>query len=91
MDMYFKMYKEVIDTMDFPERQLFLIGRTIRTMAQYLTLGRLIGEDANYPLIICHPTRNIGLFNDRNKFPFPQDGKSPQPTIPVFELKKGVY
>jgi hypothetical protein len=91
MDMYRKMYRGILGDMESKVRTDFLVGRTIRTMAQYLTLGRLIGEGAKYPVVLCHPTRNLGLFNDRNKFLLPEDGVHPQPTIPVFEMKKGVY
>ncbi|MBU0569971.1 hypothetical protein KKB40_04290, partial [Patescibacteria group bacterium] len=93
MDMYRKMYRGIINGMDSLERQKFLAGRTMRTMAQYLALGRLIGEKTNecFPVIICHPTQNIGLFNGRNKFLLPSDGTFPQPTIPVIKMKKEVY
>ncbi|KKQ37331.1 MAG: hypothetical protein US53_C0021G0012, partial [Candidatus Woesebacteria bacterium GW2011_GWA1_37_7] len=29
--------------------------------------------------------------NERNKFLLPGDGLQPQPTIPVFEMKRRVY
>ena len=94
MDMYKNMYPDVFQgNINFLDRTKFLIDRTLRTMAQYLTLGRLIGENGDLisPMIICHPTRNIGMFNDRNKFVLPEDGPQPQPTIPVFEMKRRVY
>lgn len=91
-DMYRAMYDVVLPEMDRRERKEFLIGRTIRTMAQYLSLGRLIGERGELSSIICHPTMNDGLFNDRNKYLLPSDSrKAPQPTIPVFGMKRRVY
>lgn len=91
MDMYRKMYDSILKSMDDMETHNFLVERTIRTMAQYLTLGRLIGESATHPAIIVHPTRNKGMFNSRNKFLLSIDGSQPQPTIPVFEMKRRVY
>lgn len=91
MDLYRTMYRERIGFFQSNEDRQFLVGRTIRTMAQYLTLGRLISEGAKHPVIINHPTRNIGLFNDRNKFVLPDDLVQGQPTIPIFETKQKVY
>jgi len=91
MEMYKKMYVGVIDRMDIQEQEEFLVGRTLRTMAQYLTLGRLISEKSKYPVIINHPTRNIGVYNERNKILLPGDAPQPHPTIPVFEMKFSVY
>jgi hypothetical protein len=45
----------------------FLKQRTIRTMAQYLTLGRLIGEDPQ-SLVIVHDTVNGPIFRKSNKY-----------------------
>lgn len=85
-EMYRHMYPGISD-------QDFLIQRTLRTMAQYLALGRLIGEKTNecFPMIIVHPTRNKGVFNERNRFLLPGDEPRPQPTIPIFEMKRRVY
>ena len=93
-NMYKQMYPSIFDnSMNVTDRDDFLIGRTLRTSAQYLTLGRLIAESSQncYPVIICHPTRNIGFFNDRNKFLLSEDGNKIQETIPVFEMKQTVY
>jgi hypothetical protein len=94
MQMYRQMYPFVFnEKLVYEKRKDFLISRTLRTMAQYLTLGRLIGEKLNecFPMIIVHPTRNKGVFNERNKFLLSEDGPQPQPTIPVFEMKRRVY
>lgn len=93
MEMYSKMYPGIGREMKREEREEFLVGRTLRTMAQYLTLGRLIGlkGDECYPVIISHPTRNKGVFNERNRFVLPEDGNRPQPTIPVLEMQRRVY
>ena len=91
MDMYRKMYGGVLINMGAADKDEFLVDRTLRTMAQYLALGRLIGESAAHPAVIVHPTRNKGMFNARNKFLLPDDGPRPQPTIPVFEMKRRVY
>lgn len=91
LEMYSKMYDQVLRTMEFRERFEFLTQRTLRTMAQYLTLGRLIAVASLYPVIINHPTKNIGVFNDRNKFALPEDEMQPQPTIPIVEMNKEVY
>ena len=93
-DLYRKMYPEVFyGNVTVDDRNNFLIDRTLRTMAQYLTLGRLISETADtcFPMTICHPTRNIGMFNSRNKFLLTDDGRQPQLTIPVFEMRRKVY
>jgi hypothetical protein len=93
-EMYRKMYPNIYsESVNSSERQDFLIGRTIRTSAQYLSLGRLVAEKIGgcFPVIICHPTKNISYFNDRNKFLLAEDGLQPQPTIPIFEMKRKVY
>ena len=92
--LYRKMYPDVFGVgVDDEKRMVFLVGRTLRTMAQYLTLGRLISAEADscFPVIIGHPTRNLGMFNARNRFPLPEDNLGQQPTIPVFEMKRRVY
>lgn len=86
MAMYRKMYAGVLDEKTQTEREEFLVERTIRTMAQYMTLGRLISQSATYPAIINHPTTNLGFFNKRNSLPLPEDGNQPQPTVPVLEM-----
>lgn len=90
MEMYRKMYADVLDRLSGKEREDFLAKRTIRTMAQYLTLGKLISEKADNSIIINHPTRNIGMFNKGNKYSLVQS-KIPQRTIPVFEMNRRVY
>lgn len=92
MKLYEKMYPELFRCAYLSRDAVeFLEARTIRTMAQYLALGRLICEQAAYPVIINHPTKNLGVFNDRNKFVFAGDGPQPHPTIPILEMKKVVY
>lgn len=89
--MYNKLYGHLLKDMNYKESAEFLVGRTIRTMAQYLALARLATSKVKFPMFINHPTTNVGLFNDRNKFTLPGDSPQPQPTIPVFELKQEVY
>lgn len=92
MGMYNAMYDAILPKMDRVEKEEFLIRRTERTMAQYLTLGRLIARRKELSSIICHPTLNIGMFNDRNKLPLPEDNERiPQQTIPVFRMSRRVY
>lgn len=92
MSMYRAMYDVVLPGMSNDERDEFLILRTERTMAQYLTLGRLIGQTGNLASIICHPTQNQGMFNARNKLLLPDDDpRYPQPTIPIFAMNRRVY
>jgi hypothetical protein len=94
MEMYKRMYPFIFnENTSNGERDDFLVGRTLRTMAQYLALGRLVGEKTNecFPMIVVHPTRNKGVFNERNRFLLPDDGPQPQPTIPIFEMKRRVY
>jgi hypothetical protein len=91
MGMYSRMYDGAVGSMTMSEKQLFFVSRTIRTMAQYLVLGRLISERSAYPIIINHPTRNLSVFNDRNKYPLREDSDKPQKTVPVFEMTSKVY
>jgi len=92
-ELYQKMYPNIFGPEVPPqEKEEFLVGRTLRTMAQYLTLGRLIAQRNDcHPAIICHLTTNLGMFNDRNKFRLKEDGAQPQPTIPVFKMERTVY
>ncbi len=93
LEMYAAMYSGIIPQIGHlnEEQRQFLAGRTLRTMAQYLALARLIAEASPNAIIINHPTRNNGMFNDRNKFLLPTDGPQPQRTIPVFEMTQEVY
>lgn len=92
MNMYKAMYDRALPTMSHAEQEDFLIGRTERTMAQYLALGRLISNQGKLASIICHPTLNMGMFNDRNKLLLPEDSsRTQQPTIPVFAMNRRVY
>ncbi len=92
MNMYRDMYDTVLPRMSHGEREDFLVRRTERTMAQYLTLGRLIAQQGNLASIICHPTLNIGMFNDRNKVLLPTDNsRGVQTTIPIFAMNRRVY
>lgn len=88
--MYERMYDKVLRANHIDYHQ-FLVGRDIRTKAQYLTLGRLISSASENAIIINHPTTNIGMFNDRNRYTLTEDGSQPQRTIPVFEMKTKVY
>lgn len=64
----------------------FIAGRTMRTMAQYLTLGRLIGSYANN-LVIVHDTVNGSLFQQSNRFKnYTDDSKVETPVI----IKRGL-
>lgn len=92
MGMYNTMYDGILQRMGRDEKEEFLIRRTERTMAQYLALGRLISQNNRLSSIICHPTLNMNMFNDRNKLLLPEDSKTiPQPTIPVFQMSRRVY
>lgn len=88
--LYQKMYDNILGNPDVDYHR-FLIDRDIRTKAQYLALGKCIDQAGQNVVIINHPTRNIGLFNDRNKYLLPEDGPQPQRTIPVFEMQTKVY
>src|SRR3989344_1944306 len=92
-DLYKKMYPGVFNNGMTPgQREEFLIGRTMRTMAQYLTLGRLVGEVDGPVAIINHPTTNKSIYNSRGKFLLPEDDpRYPQPTVPVFTMTRRVY
>lgn len=91
IEMYRAMYDRVLPYMSTFEREDFLIGRTERTMAQYLALGRLVGQRQNAS-IICHPTLNISMINDRNKLLLAEDNPlGVQPTVPVFPMNRRVY
>lgn len=92
INMYQTMYDRVLPLMTNREKEDFLIGRTERTMAQYLALGRLISSQGKLSSIICHPTLNMGMFNDRNKLLLPEDStRTPQPTLPIFAMNRRVY
>lgn len=92
-ELYRKMYPDVFnDGMTVGQREEFLIDRTMRTMAQYLTLGRLISEVSGPVAIINHPTTNKNMYNSRGKFLLPEDDpRYPQPTVPVFTMARKVY
>ena len=92
-DLYRKMYPGIFNSrMTFGEREEFLVGRTVRTMAQYLTLGRLIGENDGPVAIINHPTTNKNMYNSRGKFLLPEDDpRYPQSTVPIFTMTRKVY
>ncbi len=92
--LYRRMYPGIFNSArtDSSQRQTFLVGRTMRTMAQYLTLGRLIGASEHPVAIINHPTTNISVFNDRGKYLLSEDDpRYPQPTIPIFTMTRKVY
>jgi hypothetical protein len=84
MEMYRLMYSDYIsgEFMSPNQRNDFLMGRTMRTMAQYVVLGELISQVPN-AIVINHPTTNIGFYNEKM-------GQIRQ-TIPIFEMKRRVY
>jgi len=91
--LYRRMYPRVYSNgMTTSVRNEFLIERTMRTMAQYLTLGRLIGEEKGPVAIINHPTTNSNMFNKRGRFLLESDDpRYPQPTVPIFTMTRRVY
>lgn len=93
-ELYRKMYPFIYESarMTSEDRRDFLAVRTMRTMAQYLTLGRLIGQMDGPVAIINHPTTNVNMFNSRGKFLLPEDDpRYPQPTVPIFTMTRKVY
>ena len=92
MGMYHKMYPTAFKTDGYGGDTDFLYSRTMRTMAQYLALGKLIAQDNSSAVIINHPTVNIPFYNERNRFLLPQnDLTRTQPTIPVLKMTQAVY
>lgn len=91
MGMYTRMYDQILPKLGFIEQTDFLEFRDIRTKAQYLTLGRTISAASENAAIISHPTTNLGLFNDRNKFILETDKNMVHKTIPIFGITKNVY
>src|SRR3989344_6064845 len=89
-DLYAKMYPQVFNNgMTMGQRYEFLMERTIRTMAQYLTLGRLIGGVEDPVAIINHPTTNVNMYNSRGKFLLPEDDhRYPHPTVPILTMTR---
>ena len=86
MTMYKKMYPDNITDQDF------LVYRTLRTMAQYLTLGRMISEESQPSLMIVHPTTNIRTINQRNVIRLPQDDKNKfQKIVPLLIMPERIY
>lgn len=65
----------------------FLVERTIRTMAQYLALGKLVGCDPQSCLIV-HDTVSASLFQDINRY---QEGTTNFSTSPVIRRGVRVY
>lgn len=90
MPMYKTMYEGYYEEMTSTERIKFFVSRTLRTMAQYLALGRLTAQTSAHPIIINHPTTNLGMYNERNKFLLPED-KPNMPKIPIFTLTNKIY
>jgi hypothetical protein len=92
MPMYRRMYPHMFrPEVSFLQRGDFLAGRTMRTMAQYLALGRCIGEHEN-SVVISHPTTNKSTYNDRNKYLLPgDDPRVQQPIVPVLSMNTRVY
>ncbi|MEI7604160.1 MAG: hypothetical protein WCJ19_04015 [bacterium] len=82
--MYDRLYS--LKNMSVNEKTEFLAVRTMRTMAQYLTLSRLISASNPLPIIINHETVNNGLFNEGNKYLLEGD-KDQQKAIPLIILK----
>lgn len=89
--LYRKVYRTTLPRIPRDEQWDFLMSRTVRTMAQYLTLGRLIRKKTPHPVIINHPTTNAGLYNDLNKFVLEEDSLVSVPSVPIFEVTKAVY
>ncbi|KXK09164.1 MAG: hypothetical protein UZ21_OP11001000222 [Microgenomates bacterium OLB22] len=90
--MYRRMYPHMFKPdIPFLQRDEFLAQRTMRTMAQYLALGRCIGE-YDHAVVISHPTTNKGTYNDRNKFLLPgDDPRIQQPIVPVLSMNTSIY
>lgn len=86
MNMYLNMYENYAGS----NKINFLVTRTIRTMAQYLTLARIMQLKTSQAIIMNHPTVNIGLYNDLNRFKFSESDPDFR-AIPVFTLEKEVY
>lgn len=70
----------------------FIVGRTVRTMAQYLALGELVGED-ELSLFIVHDTVNGSLLRSMNQFDHREgdDAKHPIETPVIIKNALRVY
>ena len=70
------------------QSQSFLATRTIRTMAQYLCLGEIIGRDPQ-SCVIVHDTVNASMFQDFNQYVVQENQNMPTP--PVIKQAIRVY
>lgn len=83
-NLYRQMYTDQFEILPGDELRQFLIERSIRTMAQYLTLGELVRQKPS--AVISHRTVNFGLYNEQSLMNNPDS--SP---LPVLILNKAVY
>ncbi|MEO6509056.1 MAG: hypothetical protein ABIO02_03810 [Patescibacteria group bacterium] len=93
-ELYQKMYPERFLSRSDKEKKepTFLEERTMRTMAQYLALGKLISEKTGNNAIINHPTVNKPVYNSRNVLRLlDDDPKKIHPTIPILQMTTSVY
>lgn len=86
------VYLEKLDNIKLNE---FLVDRTIRTMAQYLTIAECLRQMARdgiyFPIIISHPTVNLGLYNETDKFLLSDQKSIERFTIPTFVFNDRIY
>jgi len=68
----------------------FIVDRTIRTMAQYLTLGELVGRDPQSCFIV-HDTVNGSLLRSMNQFDHREDTTHPIETPTIIKNDLRVY
>lgn len=90
--LYEKMYPDYYQGSNYLAKTDFLNSRTLRTMAQYLALGKLISEKTANNAVIIHPTVNSNIINIRNRFRTSEESPQLQhPTIPILKMNKEVY
>lgn len=90
-EMYGAMYGGVLDKMMVGEKMNFLTERTLRTMAQYLVLARLVAENSSNPVIISHPTRNTKVYNELGDYELVGEAKKKPSLLPVLEIERKIY
>ena len=91
MKMYRQVYGDYLTRTSYDKGFEFCESRTIRTMAQYLTLGKLMTEKSRLPVVIVHTTVNKNMFNARNKLLLLGEGEGRQQSLPILEMKRRVY